>query len=232
MKLSIIIPCYNEGESIKILIEKCLNTINSSTEIILVDNGSNDETSKNLKNTYLPSNIKVVKIKKNIGYGNGILIGLNKARGEVLSWTHADLQTDPADIIIGYKKFKEELISKKCIVKGQRRNRNFLDSFFTICMGVYSSLILKSWLYDINAQPKIFHSSFLEKFKDPPIDFSLDLYVLYFFRFNNVQIKSIPVYFNKRKFGNAKGGGTLKGKLQLMIRTFSYIHKLNRVLKK
>lgn len=230
MNLSIIIPCYNEELSIPKLIDNCMNIINNNIEIIIVDNGSIDNTFKILNKSNLPHNIVSIRIEKNIGYGNGILTGLNHANGEVLSWTHADLQTDLSDVIKGYKLYKKELLNKTCVVKGKRKKRNLFDAFFTFLMGLYCSILLGKWLYDINAQPKIFHRSFLEKFEKTPLDFSLDLYVLYFFSLNKINIKSIPVFFNKRQYGVSKGGGTLKGKFKLIKRTVSYIHHLKKSL--
>ena len=86
-------------------------------------------------------------------------------------------------------------------------------------------------MYDINAQPKIFHSSFLEEFENPPLDFSLDLYLIYFFKLKNIKINTFPVIFKKRKYGEAKGGGSFKGKIKLVIRTLNYIHTLKKNLK-
>ena len=228
--LSIIIPCYNEQLSIPKLIDNCLSIISDDIEIIIVDNGSIDDTFKELNKSDIPNNIIPIRIDKNIGYGNGIMSGLNRANGDVLSWTHADLQTDLSDIIRGYTIHKKELLNKTCVVKGKRKKRNLFDAFFTFSMGLYCSILLGKWLYDINAQPKIFHRSFLEKFEKAPLDFSLDLYVLYFFSLNKINIKSIPVFFNKRQFGVSKGGGTLKGKFKLIKRTLSYIHHLKKSL--
>ena len=230
MKLSIIIPCFNEELSLNKLVDNCLTNINDNVEIILVDNGSTDSTFKYLMNLNLSQNIIPYRIEKNIGYGNGILYGLKKAKGEILAWTHADLQTDISDVIRGFNLYEMELNKKTCIVKGERKNRNIIDSFFTFSMGVYSSVLLGKWLYDINAQPKIFHRSFLKEFKNPPLDFSLDLYFLYFFISKQIEIKTFPVFFKKRLYGEAKGGGTFKGKLRLIKRTLSYIHLLKKTL--
>ena len=162
MKLSIIIPCYNEELSLNKLVENCLSNINDNIEIILVDNGSTDSTFKSLINLNLPYNIIPLRIEKNKGYGDGILQGLKHAKGEIVSWTHADLQTDVSDVIIGFNQFEENLINKRCMVKGIRKNRNIIDSFFTFSMGVYSSIVIGKWMYDINAQPKMFHRSFMD----------------------------------------------------------------------
>ncbi len=229
MKLSLVIPCYNEIDSIEELINLCKKIINSYTEIIIVDNGSTDGSYKKLKNLKLPKNIKIKRVRKNIGYGNGILKGLKVCRGEIISWTHADLQTDPNDIINSYNLHKHKLLSKTCIVKGERKGRNFLDNFFTLGMSIYSSFILGERLFDINAQPKMFHKSFLKEFNNPPLDFSLDLYILYFFKKKNIEIIPYPVFFNKRKYGKAKGGGSLMGKFKLISRTFKYINNLRKI---
>ena len=101
MMLSLVIPCYNESESLPTLIEQCQTIIseNENIEVILVDNGSSDSTPEILRplekhNTSLRS----TRVEQNIGYGNGILAGLKVAQGEILGWTHADLQTDPTDV--------------------------------------------------------------------------------------------------------------------------------------
>lgn len=228
IKLSIIIPCYNESESIEILVNKCKQVQDSDIEIILVDNGSTDNTYETLTNLNLSKQINSIRIDKNIGYGNGILKGLEKAKGNIVSWTHADLQTDIFDVIKAFKIYEKELINQLCLVKGERKKRNFFDTFFTISMGLYCSLVLRKWFYDINAQPKVFHRNFLKKFKNPPKDFSLDLFVLHFFKTNKIKIRSFPVSFEKRKFGEAKGGGSFKGKLKLIKRTLIYVNKLKK----
>ena len=230
MKLSIIIPCYNEKSSIEDLVKNCIENINDKMEVLLVDNGSSDNTFQVLSNLNLPKNIIPLRVEKNKGYGNGILFGLNHSRGEIVSWTHADLQTDISDVTRGYKLYKEELINKTSIVKGVRKKRNLFDFFFTFSMGIYSTIILKKWMYDINAQPKIFHRTFLDEFENAPLDFSLDLFLIHFFKNKNIKIKTFPVFFNKRKYGEAKGGGTFKGKLKLIKRTLSYIRTLKQNL--
>ena len=228
MKLSIILPCYNEALSLKKIVDKSLKIIANDVEIIFVDNGSTDNTYEILSQMRLPKNFKIVRVIKNIGYGNGILKGLAHSSGEIIAWTHADLQTDISDVIFGYDMYKEELLNKTCMVKGERKKRNLFDFIFTFLMGVYCSIFFKKWFYDINAQPKIFHRSFLKKFNNPPLDFSLDLFLIHYFKFENLNVKTFPVFFSEREYGLAKGGGTLKGKIKLISRTLSYIHELKR----
>ena len=235
--LSIVIPCYNESKSLPRLFLACLNACKGRNDIqfIFVNNGSQDETQIVLDQLLSQENYtfgKSVYVPINRGYGFGILQGLAVAEGSILSWTHADLQTDPKDVVLAYDLYKSELESNLCIVKGERKGRNRIDNIFTSGMSMISSLFLKQKLWDINAQPKIFHREFMNHLKKAPFDFSLDLYVLYVANRIKTSIKLFPVFFSNREFGEAKGGGTLKGKFKLIKRTIGYIIELrNDIIK-
>ena len=233
-KLSIVIPCYNESANIPALLDKLEAIQNRQTEIILVDNGSTDETAVVLEEELVDKKpfLKSVSITQNIGYGHGIKTGFKEAAGDVIAWTHADLQTDPIDVMNAYSIYMEKTNNKKCILKGKRIGRNLFDTFFTFGMGVLSSFLMGVKLSDINAQPKMFHRSFLEKMANAPDDFSLDLYFLYQARVNGYEILEYPVHFGKRLHGNAKGGGTMQGKWKLIKRTWGFMNELKEKMEK
>ena len=225
--LTIIIPCFNEEKNINLLLERIDQILikYSFLNIIVVDNGSNDQTSKKIKvnKIYKNNKFKLVLVKKNIGYGYGILSGLKESNTEYLSWTHADMQTDIEDIPKSFLLHKDKLNNKKFIIKGRRINRNKFDSFFTFSMSIISSILTLSIIKDVNAQPKIFHRNLYEKLNNPPNDFMLDLYLIIKAKKLNYQILEYPVYFLERKYGIAKGGGTLKGKIVLSCKTLIYL---------
>ena len=116
---------------------------------------------------------KLIRIEKNIGYGHGIMEGVRYSSGDVIAWTHADMQTDLLDVLEAYKTFINHPDYPNCILKGRRVGREKIDGFFTAGMSLISSIMLKARLSDVNAQPKMFHKNFLEKINDPPNDFSL-----------------------------------------------------------
>ena len=131
--LSVVVPCYNEAENIPLIVSKfnkILEESDEDIEVILVNNGSSDDSKNIFEKTIsdIKEDIRVLNVKKNIGYGHGILSGLKIAKGEILSWTHADLQTDPSDVLSALKKFKKYNDSQ-LVVKGKRRKRNFIDFF-------------------------------------------------------------------------------------------------------
>ena len=101
MKLSIVVPCYNEADNIPLILERFDEVIKTDeVEVILVNNGSTDNSAVVL-DELLPnySFARTVFVPVNQGYGYGILQGLNAAEGDYIGWTHADMQTDPADVL-------------------------------------------------------------------------------------------------------------------------------------
>tara|TARA_B100000787_G_scaffold155718_1_gene131370 strand:+ start:4696 stop:5424 length:729 start_codon:yes stop_codon:yes gene_type:complete len=229
-ELSIILPCFNESKNLKKIFKR-IQFINKNYQIfieyIFVDNGSKDETHHLIKMFAAKSilqNIKLIKIKKNIGYGNGIYKGMLTAKGFYITWTHADLQSDILDCIFALTKIKK--FSGKIFIKGKRINRNKFDSFFTKIMSLFIRLYLGYNLEDINGQPKLFDKNFKRLIKKPPKDFSFDLFCLILAKKNNYSLKTIDVNFGKRVFGTAKGGGSIFGKIKLSLKTFLYILRI------
>jgi len=157
------------------------------------------------------------------------MAGVKIAKGEIIAWTHADLQTDVKDVYDGYILIKSQSNQEKTFLKGSRKERPFIDLILTQGMGIMSSIMLGKKLNDINAQPKMFHRSFLKLADDAPDDFSLDLYFYYTAVKNKMKILNLPVYFKDRLYGEAKGGGSsLWTRIKVIKRTMKYIMKLSK----
>lgn len=228
IKLSIIVPCYNEARNIPLIMERFAAAAEPGVEVVLVNNGSTDNSAEIftqfLQNTF----VKIITVPKNIGYGHGIVSGLKAASGEVLAWTHADMQTDPADVLVAYHRFQELNQPDQVIIKGKRVNRTFGQWGFTFGMSLIASAILWQPLYDINAQPKLFHRRLFEKLNNPPDDFSLDLYLLYMAKRLGYRIETIPVRFTKRIHGESKWAFSFQSKYKTILRTIKYIFALRK----
>ena len=231
INLSIVLPCYNESKSIPILLENFSEKLNrKDVELIIVNNGSNDSTKSTLSNLKKKYDfLRIIHIKKNIGYGNGILSGLKKAKGDYISWTHADLQTDPYDVIKGFEKFKKKL-SPKIFLKGLRYGRSVKDIIFTIGMSFFETILLKKFFWDINAQPNIIHKKFFKSLNKIPSDFSFDLFFYYNVKKQGLKIFRFPVKFHKRKFGSSHWNFDFKNKMKFIKRTINYSLELRKQL--
>ncbi len=239
MKLSVVVPCYNEKENIGPFFEKfmrCREAERLEAELVFVDNGSTDGTGEAIDRALAKAGgfIKKVPVTKNVGYGHGIRAGLRAAGGDVLAWTHADLQTDPQDVFRAYRVYENRAQKgRRIFVKGRRIHRRLSEKSFSVGMQLLAGICLGVRLSEINAQPKLFPRALYEKFSDrAPDDFSLDLYALWLARRERYEILSVPVDFGARRHGVAKGGGGgWRAKMDLIRRTAAAIFRLRGELK-
>ncbi len=119
MKLSIIIPTYNEDKTIEEIIDrvKRVNLDNIKKEIIVVDDGSSDQSIKILKNRIEHKVDRVIYKEKNMGKGAAIRTGIEYANGDYVIFQDADLEYDPGE----YKLLLKPIIEEKAdVVYGSR----------------------------------------------------------------------------------------------------------------
>jgi glycosyltransferase involved in cell wall biosynthesis len=204
-------------------------------EVILVDNGSSDATATVLKDLLgaaatpgSAGSVVWVQVEVNQGYGFGILSGLAHASGPIVGWTHADLQTDPADVIRGIDNFAPD--GRPTLVKGKRFARPVSDNVFTAGMSAFESLLLGTRLRDINAQPTLFSRELMDTWGEPPHDFSLDLFAMYRAKKSGFTITRFPVLFVSRKWGESSWNTNFGAKWKFIKRTLSYSFDLRRRL--
>lgn len=231
-RLSLVIPCYNEAGNLDALATALAPLVaRDDVEVILVDNGSRDDSPVRLAAiTAREPRLRTVRVDVNQGYGFGILAGLRAARGNVLGWTHADLQTDPRDALAALDRFRTSAAPERLFVKGRRRRRPLFDVTFTAGMSLFERLVLGRWMVDINAQPTLFHRRFFETWDDPPHDFALDLYAYHTALRHGCVVERVPVDFGARHTGVGHNE-TLAGKLRLTDRTVRFSFALRRRLR-
>ncbi len=98
MKLSIIIPCFNEEKTIKILVEKVLKFNDLEKELIIIDDCSNDNSKKLIEELVSQNEeVKAIYLNKNNGKGLALKKGIEEAEGDIILIQDADLEYDPKD---------------------------------------------------------------------------------------------------------------------------------------
>jgi glycosyltransferase involved in cell wall biosynthesis len=230
-----VIPCYNEAKGLPELVRRCAYVAAEGRgEVILVDNGSSDDSASVLADLLGAEGgdgrdgVRWIRVPVNQGYGFGITSGLAAARADVVGWTHADLQTDPADVLRALPLF--EGAGDRVLVKGRRYGRPVADRVFTAGMTAFESVLLRRPLRDINAQPTLFSRELLDRWGKPPTDFSLDLFALWTAQELNFEIRRFPVIFAPRKFGTSSWNTDWSAKRRFIRRTLDYSLQLRKSL--
>lgn len=135
MKLSLVIPCYNESENVKPFFDTANEVLKEkipSYELIFVNDGSLDDTYSKLKLICESSDIpvKVISFSKNFGKEAAIFAGLSEAQGDYISLIDADLQQNPK-YILDMVSYLDEHEDTDCVAAYQeKRHENKLNVFF------------------------------------------------------------------------------------------------------
>ncbi|MBI2145824.1 glycosyltransferase family 2 protein [Candidatus Woesearchaeota archaeon] len=231
-QLSVVIPCYNEGPNVQLTLERFRQVKGDlKLELIMVDNGSTDDTADILleelqKPEY--SFAKSIKVQRNVGYGFGIISGLKESSADIIAYSHADMQCDPLDVIDGYHKLATQSSPQSHLVKGRRRERKVIPKILTTCFHILATAIFWKIYPDINGQPKVFHREFLNKLVYLPHDFNLDFYVLYKAKKEKINIINIPVDYRDRQYGESKWAFSHLSKLKTINKFINYMVLLKR----
>ena len=210
IKLSVIIPAYNEEKTIKKTIDKVKNTKlrNISKEIIVVDDCSNDGTRKILENIGDKS-LKIIYHKKNMGKGSAILRGLKDAAGDIILIQDADLEYDPKE----YKRLLKPIIENKSkVVYGSRFNsirKNLKKMYKLHYIGNLFLTFMTNLLYgvkitDMETGYKVFTRDVIKNMtlKANRFDFEPEITAKIIKR--GYKIYEVPISFKGRKFDEGK----------------------------
>ena len=142
MKLSLVVPCFNEAENVAVFQEAVINAFEGcgyDYEIIFIDDGSRDATLHNLRKIHAEQKcpVKVISFSRNFGKEAGLYAGLKHASGEYISLIDADLQQRP-EIVLDMVKILEEQPEVDVVAAYQDRRKEgkllslFKKSFYAI----------------------------------------------------------------------------------------------------
>mgnify|MGYP005843933915 CR=1 FL=1 len=211
MKLSIIIPCYNEERTISKLLDKVLKADIGKVkkEIIIIDDGSRDKTlsiaEKYVKNK---SYIKLLKNKNNRGKGFSIRKGLKKATGDIILIQDADLEYYPSD----YNELIKPIINNEVkVVYGSRWLRKeesdkkyYLSWYGTRILTFLANTLYNAEITDESTCYKIFSKEVLDNIELECEGFEFCPEITAKIKKKGYKIKEFPIKYNPRSFEEGK----------------------------
>lgn len=220
--VSLVVPCYNEAESIDELISEALGVLDSNNldgEIVLVDDGSTDHTWEKLSAWGAKeSRLKLIRFRRNYGQTPAMVAGLDHARGDIIIPLDADLQNDPNSIPDLLTKMDEGFD----VVSGWRKNRQ--DTFVSRKL----PSVIANWIISRVSGVKLHdYGCTLKAYKKEVLD-PVNLYgemhrfIPIYASWSGAKVAEVAVNHRARKYGESKYGimRTFKVILDLLVVKF------------
>jgi len=221
MKLSILIPVYNEEKTIERLLKKVneISILDVEKEIIVIDDGSTDRTSKLIEKLHKEGKIILIKHDRNQGKGAAIRSGLNHATGDYTIIQDADLEYDPADIA----SLLTPIIEKKTeVVYGTRLRRlpNFKRDERTIrffihyignkMLSIITSVFYGQWITDMETGYKLIPTKVMKTLKLNSTGFEMEPEITAKLLKKRYRIYEVSISTNPRGYKEGKKLNTVK----------------------
>lgn len=221
MKLSVIIPVYNEEKTIREIISRVLKVNlgkKITKEIVVVDDGSTDQTWEILKELSYKDKIKIFAHKKNLGKGAAVRTGIKKSTGEIIIIQDADLEYSPSD----YPKLLKPIIKGETqIVYGTRMGIKVKPEFYLSFLGNklltwFTNLLFRRNLSDVFVCYKAFRRETLKGVSLRSNGFNIEIELTAKFLKRRVKIKEVPISYQGRSWREGKKINFFDGLISLL----------------
>ena len=208
MKLSIIIPCYNEQSTIKEIINKINSQPDIDKEIIVVDDCSVDKTREILENELKEKVQMIIINNQNYGKGYSIRKGIEKSNGDYILIQDADLEYDPSD----YKKLLKPVVDgvadvvygSRFLGSSERRVLYFWHTVGNKFLTIFSNMLSNLNLTDMEVGYKLFKSNLLKEIDLKEDRFGFEPEITAKIAKKNIRIYEVGVKYFGRKYSEGK----------------------------
>jgi glycosyltransferase involved in cell wall biosynthesis len=209
IKLSVIIPCYNEDKTIFLIVDKIKKIKNLTSEIIIVDDCSTDNTSDVLKNiSQVYPDIKIITHENNLGKGGAIRSGIKLVTGNIVLIQDADLEYDPNN----YHNLLEPFIETDAdVVYGTRfkggkyvRLHFFWHYLANKILTIVTNIVTNLNMSDMETGYKVFKSDIIKNIKLNENSFGIEPEITIKLAKKKYIFYEVPISYNGRSYEQGK----------------------------
>lgn len=209
-KASILIPMYNEAETILFILNQVKQALeNIHYEIIIIDDGSTDQ-SPSLVQKFISTNPKLsiqLISQKNMGKGGAIRTAMSQAQGEILVVQDADLEYDPKDIPSLLKLFEQGekvVYGSRNLQKQNREHSSLLFYWGGLLITLATNIFFGSQLTDEATGYKLFHADIIKTFNFKHNDFAWEPELTAKILKKSINIAEFPISYKPRSKNEGK----------------------------
>jgi glycosyltransferase involved in cell wall biosynthesis len=206
MNISVIIPIYNEAQTLREIIKR-VQAQNVANEILLIDDGSTDGTREILAELDGQNSIQVLLHEKNQGKGAAVRTGLENARGDVILIQDADLEYDPRDYPALLKPIEEgvaDVVYGSRFLGAPRRTAMFWHMVANKLLTLMTNILYDTILTDMETGYKVFHREVIEGMTLHARRFEFEPEFTAKILKRKVRIYEVPITFTPRDYEEGK----------------------------
>ena len=206
MKLSVIIPVFNEADNIREILKR-VQAAKLAGEIIIVDDGSKDGTRETLKKLNGKNKVRVILHEGNHGKGAAVVTGLKAAKGDVLLIQDADLEYDPRDYPALLQPIREgvaDVVYGSRFLGGPHRVTMFWHLVANQLLTLMTNVLYNTILTDMETGYKVFRRKVIENRTLRARRFDFEPEVTAKVLKQHDRIYEVPISFNPRDYSQGK----------------------------